>query len=29
MGVWTIGEGGLEMGVSECLGPRVKAFKGW
>ena len=29
MCVWAISEGGLEMGVSEYLGPRVKWFKGW
>ena len=27
--VWTMGEGVVEMGICECLGPGVKGFKGW
>ena len=27
--VWAMGKGGLEMGISECLGPGVKGFRGW
>ena len=27
--VWTMGEGGIEMGICECLGPWVKGFRGW
>ena len=27
--VWAMGKGGVGMGVSECLGPWVKGFRGW
>ena len=27
--VWTMGEGAVEMGICECLGPGVKGFRGW
>ena len=27
--VWTKGEGGVEMGICEYLGPGVKGFRGW
>ena len=27
--VWSMGEGGVEMGICECLGPGVKGFRGW
>ena len=27
--VWAMGEGGVGMGVLECLGPWVKGFRVW
>ena len=27
--VWAMGEGGVGMGVCECLGPWLKGFRGW